>query len=571
METNTTTLADYLFTRLRQLGVDSIFGLPGDYNLNLLDYVEPAKLHWIGNCNELNAGYAADGYARIKGLGALVTTFGVGELSAINAIAGAYAERAPVVHVVGTPIRDSQDSRSLIHHTFNDGEYQRFDRMYEHVTVAQTMISDLRSAPGEIDRVLLQCLVHSRPVRIAIPDDMVALRVPTRNLDSKISIPLPARQPKVEEEALAVILERIYNAKRPMILIDGESRQSQILDEVDHLVRSTEWPTFTTGFGKSLIDETLPNVYGVFIPAHKPFVDSCDLVLHFGPHPSNTNTYIFQTIPPAATTVAFAATTVKIDKQTFRDLPAKLFLPQLIAQLDSAKIPAYKPDLPHPTTTLAAPSALTPTEKVNNASFWKKLTPFFREGDIILAETGTAGYGANEFILPPRTRLFKPVTWLSIGYMLPAALGASLAQRDRAAHGSEPGRTVLLIGDGSFQLTAQELATIIHHKLDVVVFLINNAGYTIERCIHGHDARYNDITPWRYLKALELFGAPTEGEYAGHAWTVRTWADLEGVLSDERMAKGKGVRMVEVCMEMLDAPKVLLNLLEKQFPEKSGA
>ena len=162
----------------------------------------------------------------------------------------------------------------------------------------------------------------------------------------------------------------------------------------------------------------------------------------------------------------------------------------------------------------------------------------------------------------------KPVTWLSIVFMLPAALGASIAQRDLIAkseyHNLSQARTVLLIGDGSFQLTAQELSTIIHHKLDVVIFLINNDGYTIERCIHGRNADYNGITPWRYLKAPALFGAPEEGEYAAHTWEIRNWGDLESVMHDENMLHAKGIRMVEVFMPKLDGPKLLMDLLDSQ-------
>ncbi|KAL2831494.1 thiamine diphosphate-binding protein [Aspergillus cavernicola] len=568
METNTTTLAEYLFARLHQLGVDSIFGLPGDYNLQLLDYVAPSRLHWIGNCNELNAGYAADGYSRIKGIGALVTTFGVGELSAVNAIAGAYAERAPVVHIVGTPVRQSQESRSLIHHTFNDGEYERFDRMQEHITVTQAILTDHRSAPAEIDRVLQQCLLHSRPVRIAIPLDMVSLHVPKMLLQTKISIPLATRQPKIEEKALKVVLDRIYSAKKPIILVDGEIRSARIMDEVDHIVKSTEWPTFTSGYGKGLIDESLPNVYGVFTPQLKEFVDSSDLVLCFGPHFSNTNTFIFQTVPKEEITIAINATSVQIGSEILRDLPANDFLPQLIGHLEMDKITKYDPKLVHPKSV--EPPAVSDSDLVTQAGgFWHRISSFFREGDIVLAETGTAAYGANEFRLPPKTRLFKAVTWLSIGYMLPATLGASLAQHDLIGrsdyHNLLEARTILFIGDGSFQLTAQELATIIHRKLDVIIFLINNDGYTIERCIHGRDAAYNDITPWRYLKGPEFFGAPSEGQYAAHTWEVRTWGDLDKALTDERMLNGKGVRMVEVFMEKLDAPSPLDRVLDLQI------
>lgn len=508
------------------------------------------------------------------GIGALITTFGVGELSAVNAIAGAYAERAPVVHVVGTPVRASQESRALIHHTFNDGEYQRFDRMQEHVTVAQVSLSDHRSAPMEVDQVLLQCLLHSRPVRITIPVDMVPVHVPTAPLASEIKIPPPVQQPQSEEKALACVLDRIASAQRPMILVDGEIRAFGLLDEVDSIVRRTEWPTLTSGFGKGLVDESLPNVHGVYHPRHKPFVDSCDLILCFGPHYSNTNTYIFSVIPRFENSVLFQPTSVQVDREVFRDLPVKYFVQQLASRLDRSKIPSHKPDV-----SQLAPRelpAVAPTEPVSQAAgFWQRLSPFFQSGDIVLAETGTPGYGANDFIFPPHTRLFKPVTWLSIGYMLPATLGASHAQRDLISSptNNKPnsGRTILFMGDGSFQMTAQELSTIIHQKLNVIVFLINNDGYTIERCIHGRKQAYNDIAPWRYRLAPAFFGADEDGEFAARTWEIRTWADVDRVLGDGNLLHGKGLRFVEVFMDRHDAPDVLKALLDSQVErEKQG-
>ncbi|KAK6811029.1 Pyruvate decarboxylase [Aspergillus parasiticus] len=567
MEGETLPLARYLFKRLRQLGVDSIFGVPGDYNLTLLDHVVPSGLKWVGNCNELNAGYAADGYSRIKDIGAVVTTFGVGELSAINAIAGAYAEKAPVVHIVGTPMRASQESRALIHHTFNDGDYQRFDAIQEHVTVAQVSLSDHRTAPSEIDRILLQCLLHSRPVRIAIPVDMVPVLVPVAGLSSKIQIPPAVCQPQAEEAALNAVLKRIYSSKKPMILVDGETRSFGMLERVNHFVQTIGWPTFTSGFGKGLVDETSPNVYGVCTLHQKAFVDSCDLVLVFGPHFSNTNSYNYLLKPADEKSVLFSPNSIQVNKDVFRDLPVGYFIEQLTQQLDISKIPTHKHDLVHP--SLRKLPEVSPTDLVTQTGgFWKRFSPFLRTGDIILGETGTPGYGVNDFILPPQTRLFKPATWLSIGYMLPAALGASHAQRDLVAsdqyHSLSNPRTILFIGDGSFQMTVQELSTIIHQKLNVIIFLINNDGYTIERCIHGRNQAYNDVAPWRYLKAAEFFGADQDGEYKASTWEVRTWADLDRVLNDSQLADGKGLRMVEVFMERLDAPDVLMGLLNNQ-------
>ncbi|KAF5002813.1 hypothetical protein FDECE_10516 [Fusarium decemcellulare] len=550
--------AEYLFQRLRQLGIDSVHGVPGDYNLTLLDNVQPSGLRWVGNANELNAGYAADGYARIKGMGALITTFGVGELSAINAIAGAYAERAAVVHIVGSPTRLIQQDRIHVHHTFNDGNFDRFAEIHRHVTVAQTRLWDPRTIPEQIDSTLLQCLVQSRPVYIDIPVDVVDTLVSAHGLETKIQIPSSPSNPAYDATVQRVI-ERVYAAKQPAILVDGEVRAIGITNQVQDFVRSTNWPTWVNGFGKGLLDETLPNFHGVYrgkfdSGESRVFLESADLILCFGPHFSSTNTFAFSSIPDIEKTISFSDTEVKMGRETIRDIPARYIVPALVQMIDISKAHSYSPYPSLPRDQLI-PFTDCPTEgKITQDRVWGLMANFFRPGDIIMGETGTAGYGVRHVPLPRQTRLFSPVTWLSIGYMLPAAQGAALAQQELMSLedycGPKNGRIVLFIGDGSFQLTVQELSTIIRHKLNILIFLINNDGYTIERCIHGLKEDYNDIAPWRYLSALDLFGAP-EGSFTARA---KTWAELRSLLGSERLADDSGLRMAEVIMDRDDAP-----------------
>ncbi|RAK99609.1 alpha-keto acid decarboxylase family protein [Aspergillus ibericus CBS 121593] len=567
-------VAEYLFRRLRQLGVDSVHGVPGDFNLTLLDYVEPAGLRWVGNANELNAAYAADGYARIKGIGAVVTTFGVGELSAVNAIAGAYTERAPVVHIVGTPSRELQAGRKLIHHTFNDGEYGRFAKIHAQLTVAQASLRDPRTSPEQIDEVLRQCLLHSRPVYIEVPVDMVDRYVADDRLGVAINQPevVPSQ---VQDDVVARIVERIYAAKQPIILVDGEIRPLGIVEEVQKLVDATNWPTWTTVFGKGLLDETKANFHGIYqgtydTAAVQQFFNAADLVLCFGPHFSSTNSYFYSIIPKPESAILFTDTEVQFGTDIVRDLPAKLITSRLVQSLDLSQTYRYDPypSLPH--DQRLSFSDVDSSQSITQDKLWRLLANFLRPGDIILGETGTAGYGVREMALPPHTRVFAPVTWLSIGYMLPGAQGAALAQEELIAaskyHGINDARTILLIGDGSFQMTAQELATIINHKLNVVVFLINNDGYTIERCIHGRKQRYNDVPRWRYLQAPSFFGA-SEDAYTG---TARTWGELEDVLANDVVSNGKELRMVEVFMDREDAPTGPLSMLIQKQQATDG-
>ncbi|KAF2719400.1 putative pyruvate decarboxylase [Polychaeton citri CBS 116435] len=504
--TETVKLAEYLFTHLSQLGVHSIYG--------------------VGSCNELDAGYAADAYARLKGLGALTTTLGVGELSALNAIAGAHAELAPVSGV-------------KIHRTLNDGNFRHFADMYGHVTVAQVNLTDPSTCPEMIDTAIQQGLMHSRPVYIEVPTDMVAVSVCAERLNSRIEI-APAMPSQSRAAALSL----------PMVLVDGESRACRILDEIQELI---------TTFGKSCVDESLPNVHGIWkgefwaCENDKSFVALCDLVLCFGPHFSSTNTYDFTSIPGLRKSIVFAADRIEVFDRSFRDISCKGFLSKLLQQLDLSKV-LSNVVVPGTDVQPSDPSPDPSSGRITQAEFCKRFNRFLQPGDMILAETGTASYGCRDFELPPHTTLFKPVTWLSIGYMLPAAQAVP--------------RTILLIGDGSFQMTIQELSTIIREKLNVFIVLIYNEGYTIERCLHGWDRQYNDVASWKYLMAPAFFGADMSGNAEYGARTigdVRTWQDLDKVLDKPFLG------MIEVFLDREDAPDYLRSLLEKQKQEARSA
>ncbi|PWY67922.1 putative pyruvate decarboxylase [Aspergillus heteromorphus CBS 117.55] len=557
-------VADYLFTRLRQLGIQTVFGVPGDYNLRLLDFVEPSGLQWVGTCNELNGAYAADGYARINGLSALITTFGVGELSAINGIAGAYAEKAPVIHIVGTPERALQDNRTLVHHTLADGgDYGRFGAMASHVTVARADLRDPSLVPDQIDSVLRQALVHSRPVYLQVPDDVVDALVDTSNLATPITIPqtpAPANQPTVLDR----VTERMYAAKRPLILVDGDIRPMGIVKEVDELIRLTNWPTWTNPFGKGLVNESLDNVYGIYHAsfgdaAWKDYFTSADLAIVLGPHYTTTNSLAFTTLPSQDVSILLSPSTVQIGKDTYRDI-SRDFLRQLISRLDAPQIPKTTGPPKLPITTI---DSLPPSDPITQEHFWNVVNPLVQPNDLVLAETGTSAHGTRHFTLPPNTPYFTAVTWLSIGYMLPATLGATIAHK-QLNKTSKPSRGILFVGDGSLQMSVQELSTMIREKLNLVIIVVNNDGYTIERAIHGRKQRYNDIAPWRHALAMSFFGA--EEEHARENYLVaRTWGELEKVLVDKRITEGDGIRVVEVYMEKEDVQGILLSLLNKQI------
>lgn len=573
------TLAQYLFLRLHQLGVSSVHGVPGDYNLVALDYVEPSGLHWVGNANELNAGYAADGYARIKGMSALITAFGVGELSALNAIGGAYAEKVPVVHIVGVPSTASHDQGLFLHHSFGDGNFRLNAEIYAKFTCAQANLTDIEAAPTLIDETLRQCLLQSRPVYIELPTDLVKARIPTAKLDRPIDLSASPNDAVIENSAIEDILRRLYAAKQPFIIVDGFAPRYGISSESDELVRVTGFPTSTTPFGKGIVNETYPNFHGIFAGAageeiYVPWVNSCDLIIRIAPLNADTNTYGFTTLTNRNVTIEVNQNDIEVYGALYRDLNIKTLLRKLLDRLDTSRLPRLNPypDLGDPQMLLNQLAEPARDAFIDQETFWQRISTFFRPGDIVMTETGTSSSGGRDFVLPPQTTLVNSALWLSIGYMLGACSGAALAQREMILEKNRPnGRTILFEGDGSLQMSVQAIGDIIRNRLDVTIFVINNDGYTIERHINGMHAGYNWVQPWRYLESARYFGAPeNDPGYPVFNKRVENWGELIDVMQDEQLKVGKGFSMVEVIMDKEDAPSSLKKLVRMAAKRNEG-
>ena len=357
-------LAQYLFSRLRQIGVDSLHGVPGDFNLRALDFVAPAGLDWVGSCNELNAGYAADGYARVKGVGAFIVTFGVGELSVMNAVGGAYAERVPVVFIAGSPPRDSQRAKLYVHHTLGNGDYGVFARVAKEFTVAQAILMDSEKASSMIDDALRECIKQNMPVYIQLPDDLADAEISATPLSTAIDVSFPPNDQSKEDAIVSKLLEKIYSAKQPFISIDGNTSRYGFVEEVRRFVEITGFPTATTPYGKGILDETTLNFHGVHNPTsgkldYSSWVKSCDLIIRFGPCDSNINTIGFLTLPPKDVRMDFNFHSVfmsGLDPQESAGIHVKQLLQNLLTKLDKTSLQRYDPypDLGSPKKLLEA-------------------------------------------------------------------------------------------------------------------------------------------------------------------------------------------------------------------------
>ncbi|KIK85594.1 hypothetical protein PAXRUDRAFT_831956 [Paxillus rubicundulus Ve08.2h10] len=482
------TISDYLLARLEQLGVTSIFGVPGDFNMPFLDYVEDHPvIQWIGNCNELNAAYAADGYARVKehSIGVVVTTFGVGELSAINGIAGAFSEMVPVLHVVGVPSTVQLKTRPLLHHTLGDGRFDAYTKAAEQVTTSQAMLMDKNHAAAEIDRILTDCITRARPVYLTLPSNMVSEKISARRLKVPLLRAPPVNQPDVEAFVLDEIVKLVAEADEDVIiLVDACVIRHDVQEEVKELLISTRFPVYAAPMGKTAVSEEYDRYGGIYIgsisdPAIKERVETARLILSIGALKSDFNTGMFTYSIPTSRTVELHSDHTLVRYAQFPRIGMKHLLPKLSARLRQYQQGAGE--------LVLRPKLEVPKEHgdaITHAYFWPRVGKFFKRRDVIVAETGTSSFGILDVPLPDQSVFVSQILYGSIGWTVGSTLGAAIAARDKKL-----GRVILFIGDGSLQLSVQELSTIIHHELKPIIFLINNQGYNIERNLHGMDRR----------------------------------------------------------------------------------
>ncbi|UJR33662.1 hypothetical protein I4U23_021095 [Adineta vaga] len=562
MSTQKLTIGNYLLQRLKSLGIDLIFGVPGDYNLPFLDQIEDFEgIQWGNNCNELNASYAADGYARIRGIGALVTTFGVGELSAINGIAGSYAEMVPVVHIVGTPPTASQASGAILHHTLGNGDFRAFANMYKEATIAQTSLTK-NNAVEEIDRVLTQCLLKGRPVYIGFPVDLSDYEInmdPASIKPLNLSVP---RNPKDEHQAaLDNILHHIKKAQKLAIIVDACAIRHEMMKKVLRFVERTQLPVYVTPMAKGGIDESHPQFRGVFAgncsteQVQKEIYDA-DLILSIGSMNSDFNTGGFTYRLSQKKTIEFHTYHTKIFYAIYDKVDMRQLLPDLTEH--------WPGNLAHqhfdkPFEIQAPVLDSKHQNEIIHEYFWHKLPEFIPEKSIVVAETGTSEFGVFNMHAPNGVTFLTQILWGSIGYSIGAALGAALAGK------SDNRRVFVLVGDGSFQLVCQEVSSMLRFKTNIVILLLNNDGYTIEKLIHGPDRAYNNIQMWRYHKSFEYFGAGLkqnrEQATTGFAGQVKTREEFEKTMAQVVKETDK-IHFVEVVMPAMDAPKTLVLTIE---------
>ncbi|MEK0869480.1 alpha-keto acid decarboxylase family protein [Mycobacterium ulcerans] len=549
------TVGDYLLDRLAELGVSEIFGVPGDYNLEFLDHIVAHPIiRWVGSANELNAGYAADGYGRLRGMSAVVTTFGVGELSATNAIAGSYAEHVPVVHIVGGPSKDAQGARRALHHSLGDGDFEHFFRISREITCAQANLMPA-TACREIDRVICEVREQKRPGYLLLSTDVA--RFPTEPPGA----PLPPLAGGTSPRALSLFTRAaadLIGDHQLTVLADLLVHRLQAIKELEALLSADVVPHATLMWGKSLLDESSANFLGIYAgaasaePVRKAIEQAPVLVTAGVVFTDMVSGFFSQRIDPART-IDIGQYQSSVADQVFAPLEMGAALQAVATILTKRGISSPPVAVPP-----ADPGPPTPRrdEPLNQEMLWNRLCEALTPGNVVLADQGTSFYGMADHRLPQGVTFIGQPLWGSIGYTLPAALGAAVAHPDR--------RTVLLIGDGAAQLTVQELGIFSREGLSPVIVVVNNDGYTVERAIHGETATYNDIVSWRWTDVPGALGVTNH-----LAMRAENYGELDDALTAAAEQQDRMV-VVEAVLPRLDVPPLLDELVGSLSPPECG-
>ena len=533
-----TTVADYIVERLAAEGIQHCFGVAGDYVFPICDAVDSsAKMKWIGCSNELNASYAADGYARVRGAAMLVTTYGVGELSALNGVMGAKAERSLIFHVVGMPSYQNQRLRKIAHHTLGDGVFGNFVELSAGAACCHAVINP-ENCVVEMERVIAEARRNNQPAYIAVPSDYALSPV----ISAEVKPIKPRSNEAALRKAMATIAERIKNAKSIIAFPAFTILRLGLQKQAQKAIEALGCPFATTLMEKCLIDEGHPQFAGLYAgavsdPKTRQIVEGADLVLDLGGiNLNDITTAAYSAQLDLSRFITVGLDDVRIGDEVITGVRLADVLSELAKlQPSTASHRGARQEL--------APVTGNPSDKITMAALYPRYAAFLRAGDTVVLETGSTSLGIAPTILPDGVRVEAQVLWGSIGWATPAAFGIALADPDR--------RTVLITGEGSHQLTANDIGSMGRFGANVIVFVLNNDGYLIERALEENpDWTYNDLAPWNYAQLPKALGC-TEW----HTSRVTTLGELDDAMKAARANKAGAY--IEIIGGRMDMPPIL--------------
>jgi TPP-dependent 2-oxoacid decarboxylase len=535
------TVGSFLFDYLYQQGVGHAFGIPGDFALPTFRWLAQSPIELITLTHEPSVGFAADGYARVKGLGVACVTYCVGGLNMLNAVACAYAEKSPLIVISGGPSPNDRVADPLLHHKVRTFDTQR--RIYEEVTCATTVLNDPATAAAEIMRVVNEVKQQCRPGYIEVPYDVVDMPITTpilRNL-----IPLESDNDNLEAAILDAVTF-INAAKNPVMIADVELHRHGLTDLAVGIARKFNIPIAATLLSKSVISEQNPLYIGVYSggfsdPVTQALIEESDCVLMLGAF--LTDMFLGLNTAQLQRKNSILATTEKtcVGLRRYENIQFKDFLEKLLySNVD--KRPEFKNPIIQQTPLVLTEEQANSEISVEN--FFRMLGDTMPDDATIVCDTGDSLLGAISLKTSGRNNFISDAYYLSMGFAVPASVGVSVA--------APTSRVITIVGDGAFQMTGIELSTIAKEKMNPVVFIINNDGYGTQR--HILDGKFNEIHPWDYTKMCELL------RY-GKAYRVTTHQELAHCL--KTVFDDEGMSLVEVVVPRGDCSRSLRRLGEE--------
>lgn len=461
---------------------------------------------------------------------------------------------------MGTPSTESAKKQLLLHHTLGNGDFTVFHKISSFISATTAGLTDPATAADEIDRVIESAYINQRPTYLGFPSNMVDVQVPVSKLDKPLNLTPPPNDQKIQSEVLDDIIRLIETAEDPVIIIDACCGRHNATPEAQKLIELTKFKFAVTPMAKGSkdIDESDPKFIGCYVgdlsyPRVKELVESSDLVLSLGAVLSDFNTGSFSYSLDNAKVVEFHSDYTQIKSAQYPGIRMKELLGKLVADPNlvktCSKIPAKKLVKDN-----FEPLVLPAEHKITQSWLWSNLGTWLKEGDVIVTETGTSNFGIVQTKFPKDAVGISQVLWGSIGYSVGSAAGAVIAAEE-----IDPNRRVILfVGDGSLQLTVQEISTMARHKNNIYIFVLNNNGFTIERLIHGPEAVYNSIQEWENAELLKTFKATNY-----ESFTVKTVGELDKVFKDKKFAVNDKIRLVEIKLDTMDAPENLVKQAER--------
>jgi indolepyruvate decarboxylase len=535
-------IGQYLIRRLHDYGVGHVFGIPGDYVLAFYKMLSESPIQPINCTREDCAGFAADAYARVNGMGAVCVTYCVGGLSLCNSIAGAYAEKSPVVVISGAPGLGERINNPLLHHKVRDFHTQA--EVFEKICVAGAELDDPNEAFREIDRVLDAAARHKRPVFLELPRDMVSV-VPEQSYEFHQSE--ATSDPEVLSEAVDEAIRWINGCQRAVIIAGVEIHRFGLQDEVLALAEGSNIGIAATMLGKSVVSEVHPLYVGLYEGALgreevRQFVEESDCVILLGTFMTDINLGIYTANLDPAKCIYATSEQLRIRHHHFHGVKLDDFIKALAARRPTP--PARK--LPLQPSLNGEKWVARPEAPVTISRLTARLNELLNDQTVVIADIGDSLFAATELVVRERTEFISPAYYTSMGFSVPAALGVHVARPDR--------RAIVIVGDGAFQMTGMELSTLIRHKFPTIIILLDNGGYGTERFLHPN-CNFNDVQPWCYSRIPEVLGG-------GRGYKIHNEGELDAALR-AAWADTSGPSLLQVKVDPRDISTALKRLAER--------